>query len=215
MCYNERMSGTINTTAFDRATEPVLGILSTDQVHKIVDYHADESLQATIEQLAHKANEGELTDDERAEYEGYAEAKALPALIAMLNPIKKVSKTIEAVTDAALPGGKGKGKGSDTKTASATPDCPGGNCGRKNPDGTAACFIAGTPVWTRDGMKPIEQVRAGDVVLSRDIITGQTVYKPVKHAFSKHARVLWLTLERADGRLVPGCEVRESVKPPE
>src|SRR5262249_19764741 len=30
------------------------------------------------------------------------------------------------------------------------------------------CFVAGTPVHTQTGLKPIEQVRAGDLVLSRD-----------------------------------------------
>ncbi len=75
------MSATINTAAFDRATEPLLGILSPDQVHKIADYHADELLQTRIEELARKANEGELTDDERAEYEGYAQANKFVAVL--------------------------------------------------------------------------------------------------------------------------------------
>jgi len=79
--YNRGMSAAINTNAFDRATEPVLGILSTDQVHKIVDYHADESLQARLEELAQKANEGELTEDERSEYEGYAQANKFVAVL--------------------------------------------------------------------------------------------------------------------------------------
>jgi len=75
------MSAAINTNAFDRATEPVLGILSTDQVHQIADYHADESLQARLEELAQKANEGELTEDERSEYEGYAQANKFVAVL--------------------------------------------------------------------------------------------------------------------------------------
>ena len=75
------MDLTINSNAFDRATEPVLGFLSPDQVHKIADYHADASLQARIEELASKANEGELTDDERAEYEGYAQANKFVAVL--------------------------------------------------------------------------------------------------------------------------------------
>jgi len=75
------MDTAINIAAFDRATSPLLGILSTEQVHKIVDYHADELLQAKIEQLARKANEGKLTDDERAEYEGYAQANKFVAVL--------------------------------------------------------------------------------------------------------------------------------------
>jgi len=41
------------------------------------------------------------------------------------------------------------------------------------------CFAAGTPVWTSSGMMPIETIRAGDVVLSQDIETGELAYKPV------------------------------------
>ena len=63
-----------DAAAFDRATEPLLRILNRDQVIKIVDFHGDEALQLRIEELAEKANEGELTDDERAEYEGYIHA---------------------------------------------------------------------------------------------------------------------------------------------
>ena len=75
------MNPTINVSAFDRATQPILGILSSEQVHKIVDYHADQSLQDRIEELADKANEGELTGDERAEYEGYVQANRFVAVL--------------------------------------------------------------------------------------------------------------------------------------
>jgi hypothetical protein len=60
--------------AFDRATAPLLRILNRDQAMQIVDFHGDESLQQRIEELAEKANEGELTEAERAEYEGYIQA---------------------------------------------------------------------------------------------------------------------------------------------
>jgi hypothetical protein len=60
--------------AFDRATAPLLRILSRDQAMQIVDFHGDEALQARIEELAERANEGELTEAESAEYEGYIHA---------------------------------------------------------------------------------------------------------------------------------------------
>ena len=37
-------------------------------------YFDDESLRGRIEELADKSTEGELTDSERAEYEGYVKA---------------------------------------------------------------------------------------------------------------------------------------------
>jgi hypothetical protein len=63
-----------DAAAFDRATAPLLRILSRDKAMQIVDFHGDEALQERIEELAEKANEGELTGEERAEYEGYIHA---------------------------------------------------------------------------------------------------------------------------------------------
>ncbi|MDB5290087.1 MAG: repeat protein, partial [Phycisphaerales bacterium] len=48
---------------------------------------------------------------------------------------------------------------------------------------TKMCFVAGTPVHTERGLRPIEQVRAGDLVLSRDEKTGEQSYKPVVETF--------------------------------
>ena len=41
------------------------------------------------------------------------------------------------------------------------------------------CFAAGTPVWTDQGPQPIENLRLGDLVLARDVETGELAYKPV------------------------------------
>ena len=71
----------INSSAFDRATQPIFGILTPEQVHQIVDYHTDQTLQDRIAQLAEKANEGELSDDEQAEYEGYTHANRFVAIL--------------------------------------------------------------------------------------------------------------------------------------
>ena len=75
------MSPLIDAAAFDRATEPVLRLLSRDQALKIIDFHGDEALQQRIEELARKANEGELTDEERGEYEGYAQGNKFVAVL--------------------------------------------------------------------------------------------------------------------------------------
>lgn len=75
------MSSLVDTAAFDRATEPVLRILSREQAARIVDFHGGDELQRRIEVLAGKANEGELTDAERAEYQGYAQANKFIAVL--------------------------------------------------------------------------------------------------------------------------------------
>jgi len=43
----------------------------------------------------------------------------------------------------------------------------------------ASCFVAGTPVRTVDGRRPIESLRVGDQVLTQDTSTGALSYQPV------------------------------------
>jgi hypothetical protein len=71
----------IDSSAFDRVTDPVFRLLSREQVAQLADYHSDDALQTRIEQLSRKANEGELTHDELAEYEGYAHANRFLAIL--------------------------------------------------------------------------------------------------------------------------------------
>jgi len=75
------MSTTIDATAFDRGTDPILQFFTVDQARGIVQYRGDAALQKRIEELAGKANEGELTPDERAEYEGYIRANKFMAIL--------------------------------------------------------------------------------------------------------------------------------------
>lgn len=41
------------------------------------------------------------------------------------------------------------------------------------------CLVAGTPIWTVTGPRPVEQLQTGDLVLSQDPSTGELAYKPV------------------------------------
>lgn len=54
------------------------------------------------------------------------------------------------------------------------------------------CFVAGTLVSTKDGLRPIEEIRIGDLVLSRDEVSGQTAYKPVVDLVRRHDREIYL-----------------------
>lgn len=41
------------------------------------------------------------------------------------------------------------------------------------------CFVAGTPISTQRGLKPVEQLSIGDMALSRNTVTGELCWKPV------------------------------------
>jgi len=68
-------------TAFDRGVGPVLQLLLPDRAQAVLDFRPDPGLQARIEELAEKATEGELTAQERAEYEGYVRANKFIAIL--------------------------------------------------------------------------------------------------------------------------------------
>jgi RHS repeat-associated protein len=53
------------------------------------------------------------------------------------------------------------------------------------------CFVEGTLVHTADGLKPVQEVAVGDLVLSRDEVTGQTDYKPVSALIAGAERQIW------------------------
>ncbi|PSL30721.1 polymorphic toxin-type HINT domain-containing protein [Chitinophaga ginsengisoli] len=53
-----------------------------------------------------------------------------------------------------------------------------------------ACFIAGTPVRTKVGLVPIEQIKEDDTVLGVKVANGDTTWQKVSHAFTKHASKL-------------------------
>jgi len=67
--------------AFHRGTASIFALLTADQVRKLADLQEDPSLTGRLTELADKANEGELTEGEKAEYEGYIEANNLLAVL--------------------------------------------------------------------------------------------------------------------------------------
>lgn len=79
--YHSSMSTTIDTTAFNRGTDPILQFFTVDQAREIVEYRGDSGLQQRLEELAERANEGMLTPDEQAEYEGYVRANKFVAIL--------------------------------------------------------------------------------------------------------------------------------------
>ena len=76
------MSTALDTlSAFHRGTAPVFALLSAEQKDKLLQLQGDPSIADRVEELADKANEGELTAEERAEYEGYIRANNVLAIL--------------------------------------------------------------------------------------------------------------------------------------
>lgn len=60
------------------------------------------------------------------------------------------------------------------------------------------CFVAGTPVWTEQGLTPIEQLIEGDLVLSRSEETGELAYQPVLATHITHPDSIWTVTWASD-----------------
>ncbi len=67
--------------AFDRGVRPMLELVLPDKADAVIGFRADPELQARIEELARKSTEGDLTEDERAEYVGYVRANKFVAIL--------------------------------------------------------------------------------------------------------------------------------------
>jgi hypothetical protein len=53
------------------------------------------------------------------------------------------------------------------------------------------CFTAGTLILTDEGEKPIEEIKVGDKVLSRNEETGEQAYKEVTHLFCNEKEIIY------------------------
>lgn len=63
-----------HTDVLDRVLDPFTRCLTPEVARRIADLSADSATQTRVDELADKANEGQLTDQERAEYEAYRSA---------------------------------------------------------------------------------------------------------------------------------------------
>ncbi|MEX0611513.1 MAG: hypothetical protein WD229_05295 [Pirellulales bacterium] len=75
------MATVFDESAFDRATDSFIRFLIAEQGEAVVNFRGDETLRARIEELAHKSAEGDLTEEEQAEYRGYVKANNFIAVM--------------------------------------------------------------------------------------------------------------------------------------
>ncbi len=64
----------------DRVLEPLAACLNDEAARGILDHRVDPEIQARVEILAERANEGELSPEERDEYLSFVEAADLLAI---------------------------------------------------------------------------------------------------------------------------------------
>lgn len=67
--------------AFERGVGPLLEKILPGRLGEVLDFEPEPELRRRIEELASKSTEGELTPDERAEYEGYVRANQFLAIL--------------------------------------------------------------------------------------------------------------------------------------
>ncbi len=75
------MQALSESTAFERGVRPLLQLVLQDKAETVLNFHPDSALQDRIEELASRSTEGELTEEERAEYEGYVRANKFIAIL--------------------------------------------------------------------------------------------------------------------------------------
>jgi hypothetical protein len=75
----------------DRVLEPLAASLNSEAAQSIVNLRIDPEIEARVAVLAERANEGELTPEERDEYSSYVEAADVLAIFKL-----KVRRHLEA-----------------------------------------------------------------------------------------------------------------------
>lgn len=83
------MATTLEMSAFDRGVRPVAEMVFPEKAQVVLGFRPAPELQARIEELAGKSTEGQISEAERQEYEGYVRANKFIAILKRL--ARKVS----------------------------------------------------------------------------------------------------------------------------
>jgi hypothetical protein len=71
----------MNATVLDRFLQPLAACLTPEVAQRIANLQLDAQSQTRLDELAAKANEGQLSDDERQEYEEFVEGIDLMGIL--------------------------------------------------------------------------------------------------------------------------------------
>ena len=75
------MPKNLNGRLMERILEPVISALNEKAMRRLIRFKADRKAQARIAKLGRKCNEGQLTAEERAEYEACVMAGEVIAIL--------------------------------------------------------------------------------------------------------------------------------------
>jgi len=78
LCYNRNMA---TTSYLDRFLDPVTNAFTPEVAQRIVELRVDPQIEAEIELLRRKANEGTLSPQEDAAYKDFVEALDLVSIL--------------------------------------------------------------------------------------------------------------------------------------
>ena len=81
MWYTAFMADVLPTSILDWFLDPFTQCLTPEVAKRIADLRADPKMQARIDELREKANEGRLSDTEQAEYEEFVDGIDLIAIL--------------------------------------------------------------------------------------------------------------------------------------
>ena len=81
MTYTQCMSNPREVQLLERIVDPLSRCFTPEVARQVADLRADAQLQARVDILAQKCNEGQLSPDEREEYELYVRAGNFLALL--------------------------------------------------------------------------------------------------------------------------------------
>lgn len=81
MRQSARMKNDESPSVLDRLLEPITRCLNAESAKALAELRADAVAQARIDELAEKCTEGQLTSEERREYETYVHVGNLIAIL--------------------------------------------------------------------------------------------------------------------------------------
>ncbi len=79
--YNSSMDEFADTAVLEKMLDPITQAFTPEVAQRVIALRADAPLQALVDQLGDKANEGTLSEIERRQYESYVRASTLISIL--------------------------------------------------------------------------------------------------------------------------------------